>query len=392
MADLFKSYIDMKLGILSAPRWLAEYRQSEFRRFRELPFETNSLFKKDSEARGRLMIDEQRMLGVLMDSKLEGSVEYEFEAEGKDIEEKDILSGGDGELLRKLVLADGSPPDKIQHLNNALFATGKFVRMLGEGAGSARLVERTVGAFEISKDVFYIQGGTKEKLSLEFINSSEGARIYKNIDVFVGESADLDFLLLQRLRPDVLASINLNIHADGRVSLLSIDNGGEHVRYKMCFELLGDGVVYTQNSVMRGRGTADVDVTNLVRHVGRGTKSTVNFRISADDESRFTIKDVITIEAEAGNSDAFLSSSGLILSENAKINSIPALEIKVSDVKAKHSASTRHPNYEEELYLMSRGLDEPETKEMIVEGFLLGRLGLDDRLRLETARDVIAIR
>ncbi|MCW1294063.1 MAG: hypothetical protein QXJ12_01465, partial [Candidatus Parvarchaeota archaeon] len=266
MADLFKSYIDMKLGALSIPSWLADYKRSEFKRFRELPFEVNPLFKKEAEIREKLLIDEESILDSIMNSKLEGSVEYTFERKGSGIEERDILSDADDELLKGLIMRENSPADKLQCLNNALFATGKFVYISDRGAGDMTVTERTTGAFEISKDVFYVGRGAKARLSLRFENERKDARVYKNIDVFVEEGGNLDILMFQRLGSDAIVSINLDVYAGGNVNLVSVDDGGGKVRYRIYAGLLKEGIAYDQNSIMIGRKTKDADVVNLVTH------------------------------------------------------------------------------------------------------------------------------
>jgi Fe-S cluster assembly scaffold protein SufB len=59
-----------------------------------------------------------------------------------------------------------------------------------------------------------------------------------------------------------------------------------------------------------------------------------------------------------------------MLDASAKVDAIPALEIKTNDVKASHSASITKISPETLFYLQSRGIEEAAARSMFVEGFL----------------------
>ncbi len=378
MTDLFKSYIDMKLNMSSIPKWLIEYKQKEFKEFRETEFEANPLFKKDSEAREKVFLNEEEIISYLMNQRLDNTADYRFNKKSEDIIDRDIILMEETDPLRSWVEYQDAYSDKMRHLDNALFTLGRFINISGGGTKELDLMETTKGKLEISKDVFYVDDENMAKIILELTNSVENAKIYKNIDIFTGENSRLTMLIKQNFEADAIALINIGIHSKGDIEIISVDKGGKTIRYKIYAELLSDNSSYKENKIMICSGKQDIDVTDLVRHVGKGTKSLVNFRTSAEGEAKVVIKDVITIEKEAENSDAFLSSDGIILSENTKINSIPALEIRTSNVKAKHSASTKHLDYQSEVYCLSRGIDEEDAKRLIVGGFLFGGLDLKD--------------
>ncbi|MBE5727793.1 SufD family Fe-S cluster assembly protein [Candidatus Parvarchaeota archaeon] len=378
MTDLFKSYIDMKLNMSSIPKWLIEYKQKEFKKFRETEFEANPLFKKDSEAREKVFLNEEEIISYLMNQRLDNTANYRFNKKSEDIIDRDIILMEETDPLRSWVEYQDAYSDKMRHLDNALFTPGRVINISGGGTKELDLTETTKGKLEISKDVFYVDNENMAKIILELTNSVENAKIYKNIDIFTGENSRLTILIKQNFEADAIALINIGIHSKGDIEIISVDKGGKTIRYKIYAELLSDNSSYKENKIMICSGKQDIDVTDLVRHVGKGTKSLVNFRTSAEGEAKVVIKEVITIEKEAENSDAFLSSDGIILSENTKINSIPALEIRTSNVKAKHSASTKHLDYQSEVYCLSRGIDEEDAKKLIVEGFLFGGLDLKD--------------
>ena len=75
---------------------------------------------------------------------------------------------------------------------------------------------------------------------------------------------------------------------------------------------------------------------------------------------------------KAQKTNALLQTHSMLLSRNASSNSIPSLEIEADDVKATHSATSFNLDENQMFYLQSRGLDNKESKNVIINGFLKG--------------------
>jgi Fe-S cluster assembly protein SufD len=78
---------------------------------------------------------------------------------------------------------------------------------------------------------------------------------------------------------------------------------------------------------------------------------------------------MIRVEPEAQQTDGFQKSSALILSPDARCDSVPGLEIEADDVRCTHAATAGRVDEEEIFYCMCRGMTEYEAMHMIVEGF-----------------------
>jgi Fe-S cluster assembly protein SufD len=76
----------------------------------------------------------------------------------------------------------------------------------------------------------------------------------------------------------------------------------------------------------------------------------------------------------------------LILSENARADSIPGLEIEANDVRCTHGATAGRVDEEMLFYLQSRGLKRDEATRLVVEGFFAN---VYDRITLVPMRDAI---
>ncbi len=75
------------------------------------------------------------------------------------------------------------------------------------------------------------------------------------------------------------------------------------------------------------------------------------------------------------------TSRNIVLSEHAKADAIPNLEIEANDVRCGHAASVGPVSDDELFYLMSRGIPEKEAERLIVFGFfheVLDRVEIDE--------------
>jgi Fe-S cluster assembly protein SufD len=77
------------------------------------------------------------------------------------------------------------------------------------------------------------------------------------------------------------------------------------------------------------------------------------------------------------------TSRNIVLSEHAKADAIPNLEIEANDVRCGHAASVGPVDDETVFYLESRGIPRAEAERLIVTGFFQEVL---DRVRLDEVR------
>jgi Fe-S cluster assembly scaffold protein SufB len=90
----------------------------------------------------------------------------------------------------------------------------------------------------------------------------------------------------------------------------------------------------------------------------------------ATDQAQIKFVGRIIIDKDCGDSNSFLTERILLLSDQAKAEAVPDLEIKTDDVKCSHAASISRIPEEHLFYLMSRGLQRSAAEQMVVDGFL----------------------
>jgi Fe-S cluster assembly protein SufD len=126
----------------------------------------------------------------------------------------------------------------------------------------------------------------------------------------------------------------------------------------------------------------------LVDHGVPDCRSYVGYRGALQGEGAHTVwvGDVL-IRAEATGTDTYEINRNLVLSDGARADSVPNLEIETGEVVgAGHASATGRFDDEQLFYLMSRGIPETEARKLVVRGFfaeLLGKIPvpeLHDRL------------
>lgn len=163
-----------------------------------------------------------------------------------------------------------------------------------------------------------------------------------------------------------------------------------------CFTLHAASSPHTLVSTVRGnKAKSDVDWVFLVqgsekqnvsiRNIFNGTNGggEITMKGVADDKAYAACNGMIEIGEGGRGTDTYLTEDVLMLDSTAKIDAVPALEIRTNDVKASHSATVSRITAESLFYLQSRGIDEPTARTMFVDGFLSG---LTERIPDETIR------
>lgn len=117
-----------------------------------------------------------------------------------------------------------------------------------------------------------------------------------------------------------------------------------------------------------GKGSARVQIDTI--HAAPNTTGRTEFRAVLRDQSQFDFFGMIKILSGAHGSQDFLQQDTLLLSDKARANTVPGLEIEADDVKASHGATVKPIDPEQLFYLQSRGLTATEAEQVLIQGFI----------------------
>ena len=121
-------------------------------------------------------------------------------------------------------------------------------------------------------------------------------------------------------------------------------------------------------------------------HQAPHTHSDLLYKGGLKDRSRVVWKGMIRVEKDAQRTDAYQKNDNLVLSESARADSIPGLEIEANDVRCTHGATAGRVDEDMIFYARARGIPREAAVRMIVEGFFAN---VYDRITVEPVRETL---
>ncbi len=184
-----------------------------------------------------------------------------------------------------------------------------------------------------------------------------------------------------------LGAMAVDQRRDSRFSSSTISLGGAITRNDYRIALDGPGADCQLRGLAVLTGAEHVDNHLLVRHAAPNCTSREHFKNVLSDSSRGVFSGRIHVDQIAQKTDGVQINASLLLSDNARTESRPQLEIYADDVKCTHGATVGQIDSDAVFYLQTRGVSEQDAKAMLVRGFadeILDAIGVDsmrDRLK-----------
>ncbi len=113
------------------------------------------------------------------------------------------------------------------------------------------------------------------------------------------------------------------------------------------------------------------EIRTTINHLTENTKSYQLIKSVLEDGSKAAYQGKIFVNSEAQKTDGYQLSKAILLDKTTEFNAKPELEIYADDVKCSHGSASGSLNENSIFYLMTRGLNYKEAKELLINGFLL---------------------
>jgi Fe-S cluster assembly protein SufD len=113
------------------------------------------------------------------------------------------------------------------------------------------------------------------------------------------------------------------------------------------------------------------EIRTIINHLTENTKSYQLIKSVLEDSSIAAYQGKIFVNSEAQKTDGYQLSKAILLNKESEFNAKPELEIYADDVKCSHGSASGSLNEDSIFYLMSRGLNYQQSRELLVNGFLL---------------------
>jgi Fe-S cluster assembly protein SufD len=204
-------------------------------------------------------------------------------------------------------------------------------------------------------------------------------------EIVVGDGAHVRYAAIQDWGKGVthLGVQRVQVGRDADLRTLSLGFGADLARSETEVVLNGPGGFSEQLGVFFADGDQHFDHRSIQDHVAPNCTSDLLYKGALRDRSRAVYSGWVHVRPGAQKTDAMQTSRNIVLSEHAKADAIPNLEIEANDVRCGHAASVGPVDEEAVFYLQSRGIPHAEAERLIVSGFFQEVL---DRVKIQEVR------
>ncbi len=281
---------------------------------------------------------------------------------------------------------------KFRALHAALWSGGTFLYIPKGVEVALPLVAQSwlgaAGAAIFPHTLVIADEGSKATLIDLTASAPAGARSFACgiAELIVRAGAQLRYVAFQEWGApmwEVGSLIRAHLDRDTTLNSLVVGLGGSLVKVDVESQLLGSGASSEMLGLYFGAGRQHFDFHTLQEHRAPHTLSDLLYKGAVKDTARAVFAGLIRVDWGAQKTNAFQANRNLILSEGARSDSIPKLEIMANDLRCTHGSATSRLNEEHIFYLMSRGLSREQATQMIVEGFFAD---IFDRIPMEQVR------
>jgi Fe-S cluster assembly protein SufD len=190
-------------------------------------------------------------------------------------------------------------------------------------------------------------------------------------EIHVGRNANLRFVELQTLGEHFwnFSYERARVERDGNLDWIFGAIGSRLTKSFADIDLVGAGASGRMSGFYFTDGSQHLDHDTQQNHLAPDTTSDLLFKGALKDRSRSVWQGMIYVAPGAQKTDGYQANRNLLLSKQARADSIPGLEILADDVRCTHGATVGKVDEDQIFYLRSRGIPYDQAERLIVEGF-----------------------
>lgn len=288
------------------------------------------------------------------------------------------MRGPYADMIREHFMKLVPPTDhKFAALHGAVWSGGSFVyvpknvevaiplqsyfRLNAKGAGQ---FEHTLIIVDEGASLHFIEGCSAPKYNVANLHAG-------CVELFVGKNAKLRYSTIENWSKNMY---NLNtkraiVEEGARMEWVS-GSFGSHVSYLYPMTILkGDRSQMEFTGITFAGEGQNLDTGAKVVHQGSDTSSYVNTKSISKSGGISTFRSSVVVTENARRAKSAVSCESLMLDDQSRSDTIPAMDIRSGDADIGHEAQIGRISDEAVFYLMSRGISEEDARAMIVSGF-----------------------
>lgn len=408
---------DAFLAARQEPAWLTELRRESWAAFQEMPLPgRNEEEWRRTDIRGlRLdkfglpgeggagaplppgVLTEGVALGGLSTAQnslpVESRLDRKWADRGVVFGSLDQLVSEHSELVRRHLFTRVVNPraDKFAALHAACWSGGTFLYVPPGVVVDEPLYMLSAlrnGGVDFAHTLVIVDAGAEVTLLAETAGDDSPALHCGAIELWVGPAARLQYVNLQNWGSGTwhFGHQKAVVDTDGELQWTIGALGSRVAKVNQHVGLIGAHAKAQVNGVMFTEGRQHLSYHTLQHHEAENCKSDLLYKGALQDHSRIVWRGMIKVDPAAQKTDGYQRDDNLILSEGARADSIPGLEIQADDVRCTHGATAGRVDDEQVFYARCRGLTRNEAVRMIVAGFFQQ---VFDRIRIESVREAL---
>ncbi len=279
------------------------------------------------------------------------------------------------ELFEKYFGKIASSENPFHSLNGAFLSQGLFIHIPKntsvEHIINLNYINTQSGALFPLRNLFILEENSAVRIIAGYSGINEGS--FSNIvsEAVLNQNAVLDFYKIQEENDSSFHLEKFQAVQKER-SVLSHYNftlGGSLVRNDINSRLEGSDAECNLWGIYLGKDKRIVDNHSIVDHSVPDCRSNELYKGILDDESRGIFNGKIFVRKDAQKTNAYQSNKTVLLSDKARINTKPQLEIFADDVKCSHGAAIGKLDKAGFFYLRSRGIPAELANSILIRAF-----------------------
>jgi Fe-S cluster assembly protein SufD len=323
----------------------------------------------------------RRLRGLHQDTPLDGtSFEVETDlADGVTAAEVPVADSARG-------AANFLPTDRIAarvwQAVTSVFEVNIPAEAAVDGVSVIRL--RGTGTERACAGQLLVRAGRFSRATLVVVYS--GSAVWaEDVEIVVEDGAELTFVTVQDWERDAVHAVaqHAKVGRDATLKHVAVSVGGDLTRSDLSVEYAGPGGQVELLGLYFADAGQHIEHRLFVDHTAPRTRSNVLYKGALQGKDAHTVwVGNVLIRKVAEEIDTHEENRNLVLTDGARADSIPNLEIETGEILgAGHASATGRFDDEQLFYLMSRGIPEVEARKLVVRGFfadMLAEVPLED--------------
>jgi Fe-S cluster assembly protein SufD len=226
-----------------------------------------------------------------------------------------------------------------------------------------------------------VRSGTSATL-IETYSSKAANFTNAAMQIVVEDNARLTHYRVQKESSDAFhyGVTEVSVGREATYNSTNINLGGKLSRHDIELKFTAEGGEAWVDGLYMLNGTQHADTHSIIDHQVPNCTSHQNYKGVLSDRSRAVFNGKVFVRENAYGTDAQQQNKNLLLSNEARVDTKPQLEIFNDDVKCSHGATVGQLEEEELFYLLTRGLPETLARNLLTYGFaeeIINKIGVE---------------